>query len=87
MRCGAVGGRHAFLREDYLNQVQRVFLTRAMTMRRTPSEFAFGEGRYFELKNGSRQAAILRYYAAKMMWRENGRDATEMPKKKPDRQM
>lgn len=29
-----------------------------MTMRRTPSEFAFGEGRYFEPKRAVRQAAM-----------------------------
>jgi hypothetical protein len=43
---------HAFLREDYLNQVQRVCLTRAM-QRRTPSVKL---GRYFEAKKPDRQA-------------------------------
>jgi hypothetical protein len=50
---------HAFLREDYLNQVQRVSLTHALK-RRTPSE----ELAYCEAKSIYRQGMRRRAAAA-----------------------
>lgn len=65
-------------------------------MRRTPSEFALGEGRYFEPKNTGRQAArphCVKKAGGKMGGKSgrktDGGGEQEEPaqKKKPDRQV